>query len=79
MRAAPIAVGWMNGRSRPYQIDMRYGAPRTALAIAFNDKCDVVVATVAAERAELAAAERVALDFLNGDLVLRWAEAELGL
>src|SRR5882724_10806363 len=41
-----ISVGWMNGRSRPYQVTVRYGAPRTALAIAFNDKCDVVVATV---------------------------------
>jgi hypothetical protein len=74
-----VAVGWMNGRSRPYHIDMRYGAPRTALAIAFNDKCDVVVATVAVERAGLAVAERAALDFLNSDRVLRWAEAELGL
>jgi hypothetical protein len=74
-----ITVGWMKGRSRPYQVDMRYGAPRTALAIAFNDKCDVVVATVAANREQLVAAERAALDFLNGDLVLRWAEAELGL
>jgi hypothetical protein len=74
-----IAVGWMKGRSRPYHIDMRYGAPRTALAIAFNDKCDVVVATVAAERAQLALAERAALALLNSDRVLRWTEAELGL
>jgi hypothetical protein len=74
-----ITVGWMKGRSRPYQVDMRSGASRTALGIAFNDKCDVVVATVAAERERLAAAERFALDFLNGDLVLRWAEVELGL
>ncbi len=48
--AGSIAVGWMKGRSRPYQVEMRYGAPRAALAIAFNDKCDVVVATVVAER-----------------------------
>jgi hypothetical protein len=27
----------------------------------------------------VAAAERAALGFLNGDLVLRWAEKELGL
>jgi hypothetical protein len=74
-----VAVGWMNGRSRPYHIEMRYGAPRTALAIAFNDKCDVVVATVAAERAGLVVAERAALEFLNSDRVLRWTEAELGL
>ena len=73
----PIAVGWMNGRSRPYQVAVPYASPRSVLAIAFNDKCDVVVATVVAEQAQ--AAERAALDFLNGDLVLRWAERELGL
>jgi hypothetical protein len=75
----PITVGWMNGRSRPYQVAIPYAAPRTALAIAFNDKCDVVVATVVTERTRLTAAERAALDFLNGDLVLRWTEQELGL
>ena len=75
----PITVGWMNGRSRPYQVAMAYAPPRTALAIAFNDKCDVVVATVVAPREHLPAAERAALDFLNGDLVLRWTEQELGL
>ena len=73
----PIAVGWMKGRSRPYQVAMRHGSPRTALAIAFNDKCDVVVATVVAD--DVPTAERAALGFLNGDLVLRWAEKELGL
>jgi hypothetical protein len=75
----PITVGWMNGRSRSYQVEPRYGPARTALAIAFNDKCDVVVATVTVERERLAAAERAALDLLNGDLVLRWVEKELGL
>jgi hypothetical protein len=73
----PIAVGWMHGRSRPYRVAMASAPPRSALAIAFNDKCDVVVATVVA--AEVDAAERAALAFLNGDLVLRWAERELGL
>ena len=69
----------MSGRSRPYQVAIPYASPRTALAIAFNDKCDVVVATVVADGARLTAAERVALDFLNGETVLRWAERELGL
>src|SRR5712691_1022054 len=64
----PIAVGWMNGRSRPYHVSMRYGAPRTAIAIAFNDKCDVVVTTVVAERNLTSAAEGAALEFLNSDL-----------
>jgi hypothetical protein len=75
----PIAVRWMNGRSRPYQVAMAHGSPRTALAIAFNERCDVIVATVVADRERLPAAERAALDFLNSDLVLRWAERELGL
>jgi hypothetical protein len=73
----PIKVGWMNGRSRPYQVAIPYGSPRSVLAIAFNDKCDVVVATVVADH--IPAAEHAALGFLNGDLVLRWAERELGL
>lgn len=72
-----ISVGRMKGRSRPYRVAMPYAPPRTALAVAFNDRCDVVVATVVA--ADVAAAERAALAFLNGDLVLRWAERELGL
>jgi hypothetical protein len=75
----PIAVGWMSGRSRPYHVSMRYGAPRTAIAIAFNDKCDVVVTTVVAERNLTSAAEGAALEFLNSDLLLRWVEKELGL
>src|SRR5262245_41457723 len=75
----PIAVRWMNGRSRAYQVATPLGPPRTALAIAFNDRCDVIVATVVVARERLPAAERAALDFLNSDLVLRWAERELGL
>ena len=73
----PIAVGWMNGRMRPYQVAIPYASARTAFAIAFNDKCDVVVATALAD--DVPAAERAALGFLNGDLVLRWVERELGL
>jgi hypothetical protein len=74
-----IKVGWMNGRSRPYRVDMRYTKPVYAHAIGFNDKCDVAVATVVAEEAHLKTAERLALDFLNTDLVLHWAEQELGV
>jgi hypothetical protein len=75
----PIKIGWMEGRSRPYRVDMRYEAPLTAVAIGFNDKCDVAVATVVADRERLAVAEQYAIAFLNTDLVLRWAEKELGL
>ena len=69
----------MKGRSRPYHVTMPYGSPRTAVAVAFNDRCDVMVTTVVADRNRLELAERAALEFLNGDLVLRWVEKELGL
>ena len=44
---------------------------------AFNDI--TTIATVVSDQAQLKAAERMALDFLNTDRVLRWAEKELGL
>jgi len=74
-----IKVGRMSGRSRPYKVEMRYSAPVFAHAIGFNDKCDVAVATVVADQQQLATAERLALDFLNSERVVRWAEQELGL
>ena len=73
----PIAVAWMNGRSRSYAVELPQ--PRTALALAFSDKCDVVVATVVGERALPPGAERLALAFLNSRMVLGWVEASLGL
>jgi hypothetical protein len=74
----PVDVGAMKGRSRLYHVAIPYAQPRDMLAIAFNDQCDVAVATVVAERDRLTQAERLALDFLNTDPVLRWARAELG-
>jgi len=74
-----VAVGWMSGRSRPYHVTIPYAPARNILAVAFNDKCDVVVATVVADDDRLAAAERPALDFLNGALVLDWTKTELGI
>ncbi len=74
-----VTVGWMQGRSRPYHVALSYATPRAALAIAFNDKCDVVVATVVTERGRMTEAERATLDFLNTDHVLRWIERELGI
>ena len=72
----PIAVHWMKGRSRGYRV----GAPsgKSVLSLAFNDRCDVIVATVIAGD-DPVAQEAAVLEFLNGDLVLRWAEAVLGL
>ena len=72
-----ITVGWMQGRSRVFTVSGPYQAPSAAAAIAFNDKCDVVVATVTAD-ADLARGARQALQFLNTDPVLSWARNELG-
>jgi hypothetical protein len=72
----PITVHWMKGRSRGYRV----GAPsaKSVLSLAFNSRCDVIVATVVAGD-EPVAQEQAVLEFLNGDLVRRWAETVLGL
>src|SRR5437879_3845856 len=77
----PITVHWMKGRSRGYRVGApSAGAPpaKSVLSLAFNDKCDVIVATVVAGAAPVSQ-EQAVLEFLNGDLVRRWAEAVLGL
>ena len=43
------------------------------------DRCDLVVATAAMGSETGVTQERTVLDFLNGDVVLRWAERTLGL
>ena len=69
----PIKVHWMKGRSRSYSV-----GSKAVLSLAFNNRCDVIVATVVAA-GKPAAQEEAVLEFLNGNLVLRWAEAVLGL
>jgi hypothetical protein len=72
----PIAVQAMKGRSRGYTV----GAPsaKSVLSLAFNSRCDVVVATVVAG-GDSVAQEQAVLEFLNGDLVLERVEVVLGL
>src|SRR5215813_13760438 len=72
----PITVHWMKGRSRGYRI----GAPsaKSVLSLAFNERCDVIVATVVAGD-DPVAQEAAVLEFLNGDFVLNWAKVVLGL
>src|SRR3984893_2920104 len=72
----PIAVHGMKGRSRGYTVSAR--SAKSVLSLAFNNRCDVVVATVVAGDGPVAQ-EQAVLEFLNGDLVGRWAEAVLGL
>jgi hypothetical protein len=74
-----IKVGWMKGLSRIYQVDIPYDKPRPILAMAFNQNCDVMVATVVAPLDHLPSAERHALAFLNGEPILKWARAQFGI
>jgi hypothetical protein len=72
-----IAVAWMKGRGRAY--DVAGHAPASTLAFAFNDHCDVIVATAVVPKGPAAQVEPAVLAFLNSDTVLRWAEKVLGL
>ena len=73
-----IAVAWMKGRSRPFQIgDRRSG--RSGLSVGFNDRCDAIVATTVVGNDRPTAIEPAVIEFLNSRTVIRWAEVTLGL
>ena len=74
-----IKVAWMKGRSRAFAIAGPYRAPNSALAVAFNDRCDAIVATtlIAHDRPEVI--ESSVIEFLNSEVVVHWAEVTLGL
>jgi hypothetical protein len=74
----PIEVRWMKGRSRGYALGDAAPA-KSALSIAFHERCDMIVATAAITGNKPAAQEGAVLDFLNSDRVLQWAELTLGL
>ena len=69
-----ITVHWMKGRSRGYTV----GSAKSVLSLAFNNRCDVIVATVVAGD-DPVAQEQAVLEFLNGDQVANWAKVVLGL
>jgi hypothetical protein len=74
-----IEVGWMRGLSRIYRVDIPYDTTREILAMAFNNQCDVMVATVAAPLDHLPRAEQHVLAFLNREPMLEWARAQFGI
>ena len=74
-----ISIAWMKGRSRPYAVMEPYRPPNSALAIAFNDRCDAIVATAVVGHDQPALVEASVIDFLNSEVVVRWAEVTLGL
>jgi hypothetical protein len=74
-----INVAWMKGRSRAYAIADPYRAPNSALSVAFNDRCDAVVATAVVDHDHPGTIEPSVIDFLNSKVVVHWAEVTLGL
>jgi hypothetical protein len=74
-----IRIAWMKGRSRAYAVSEPYHAPGSALAIAFNDRCDAVVATATVAHNPPTAIEPSVIRFLNSDVVVHWATVTLGL
>ena len=75
----PISVGHMQGRIRGYTLTPRNPLAKTAISAAFNDRCDMVVATVVLPHGRPATIEPAVIEFLNGNTVMRWAEVTLGL
>jgi hypothetical protein len=75
----PIAVRWMNGRSRVYSFPGSFGRSKSITTIAFNDRCDVIVATAVAGHNRPDEIETVVLGLLSGDIVIHWIEQTLGL
>jgi hypothetical protein len=74
-----IKIAWMKGRSRAYTVAEPYHAPGSVLAIAFNDRCDAIVATATVAHDRPVTLEPSVIDFLNSEAVVHWAEVTLGL
>jgi hypothetical protein len=74
-----IAVGQMKGRSRLYSPSNPDAAGRTVISVAFNDRCDMVVATAVFAHPRPARIELSVLEFLNTRTVLQWVDVTLGL
>jgi hypothetical protein len=74
-----IAVGSMTGRSRAYALIASNAPGKTTISAVFNDRCDMISATVVLPHDRPAMIERAVIEFLNSRTVLSWAEATLGL
>src|SRR5262245_61612160 len=74
-----INVRSMKGRSRGYVVCGRDPTAKSALAIAFHDRCDLVVVTAAIGGNQPGVQEGKVLQFLSSDLIQRWTEVTLGL
>ena len=61
----PIAVAWMKGRSRAYALTAPGAQGKTAISVAFNDRCDMIVATAILPHDRPEAIEPKVIKFLN--------------
>ena len=75
----PITIAWMKGRSRAYTLAARNPPGKTAISVAFNDRCDMIVATVVLPHDRPATIEPGVMEFLNSRTVLHWAEVTFGI
>jgi hypothetical protein len=74
---APVKVGWMQGRIRPYRTSGGMG--KDLLSVAFNDECDVVVAVAMLDNGDPAVIGPAVTAFLDSTPMVLWAKKELGL
>jgi hypothetical protein len=71
-RGRSVEIGWMKGRSRPFETADRPSAQ--LLSIAFHDGCDLIVAVATFAPGDRYAVEPAVIAFLNSDRVLRWVK-----
>ena len=69
----------MKGRSRGYALSARNPPGKSAISVVFNDRCDMIVATVVLPHDRPASIENGVLQFLNSRPVLDWAEIAFGI
>jgi hypothetical protein len=75
----PITVGVMDGRSRSYTFTGSRKSNEAMISILFNERCDMVAATVLFDHERPEAVESTVINFLNSGTILKWTEATLGL
>ena len=75
----PIAIAWMKGRSRAYALTARNRPGKSAISVVFNDRCDMIAATVVLPHDRPLTIEPGVMEFLNSRTVLHWAELAFGI
>jgi hypothetical protein len=75
----PISIGWMKGRSRAYALTAPNRPGKSALSLAFNDRCDMIVATVVLPHGRPTKIEPGVIEFLNSKSAINWVEIAFGI